>query len=50
MAQSLDLNAGSSVAMDRGYNDYALFAKWTGRGVFFVTRLKDNAAQSYRGR
>src|SRR5450631_8798 len=30
--------------MDRGYNDYKLFAKWTDRGVFFVTRLKDNAA------
>ena len=42
--QSLDLNAGSIVAMDRGYNDYALFGKWTDRGVFFVTRLKDNAA------
>src|ERR1019366_196280 len=26
------------------YNDYALFGKWTDRGVFFVTRLKDNAA------
>jgi len=44
MAQSLNLNAGSIVAMDRGYNDYALFGKWTDRGVFFVTRLKDNAA------
>ena len=44
VAQSLDLNAGSIVAMDRGYNDYQLFGKWTGRGVFFVTRLKDNAA------
>jgi hypothetical protein len=44
IAQSLDLNAGSIVAMDRGYNDYALFGKWDGRGVFFVTRLKDNAA------
>ena len=44
VAQSLDLNAGSIVAMDRGYNDYKLFGKWTGRGVFFVTRLKDNAA------
>ena len=43
VAQSLDLNAGSIVAMDRGYNDYALFGKWTGRGVFFVTRLKENA-------
>ena len=44
IAQTLDLNAGSIVAIDRGYNDYALFGKWTGRGVFFVTRLKDNAA------
>jgi len=43
VAQSLDLNAGSIVAMDRGYNDYALFGKWTNRGVFFVTRLKENA-------
>jgi hypothetical protein len=44
VAQSLDLNPGSIVAMDRGYNDYQLFGKWTDRGVFFVTRLKDNAA------
>jgi IS4 transposase len=28
---------------DRGYNDYILFGKWTGQGVFFVTRMKDNA-------
>jgi IS4 transposase len=32
------------VAMDRGYIDYALFARWSMAGVFFVTRLKDNAA------
>jgi len=44
VAQSLELNPGSIVAMDRGYNDYQLFEKWTDRGVFFVTRLKDNAA------
>jgi len=44
VAQSLDLNAGSIVAFDRGYNDYALFGQWTDRGVFFVTRRKDNAA------
>ena len=30
--------------MDRGYNDYALFGKWTAQEVYFVTRLKDNAA------
>ena len=29
--------------MDRGYNDYELFANWTRTGVYFVTRLKDNA-------
>ena len=44
IAQSLDLNAGSIVAIDRGYCDYALFGKWDSSGVFFVTRLKDNAA------
>jgi len=44
VAQSLELNAGSIVALDRGYNDYALFGKWTQRGVFFVTRLKNNTA------
>ena len=43
-ARMLRLNPGSIVAMDRGYNDYKLFAKWTEDGVFFVTRLKDNAA------
>lgn len=37
------LNPGSIVAMDRGYNDYGLFGSWTAQGVFFVTRLKDNA-------
>ena len=33
----------SELAMDRGYNDYKLFASWTAQGIFFVTRLKDNA-------
>ena len=39
----LRLNEGSIVAMDRAYNDYGLFADWTERGVWFVTRLKSNA-------
>jgi hypothetical protein len=42
-AQFLDLNPGSIVAFDRAYNDYRLFAKWTRRGVYFVTRMKSNA-------
>lgn len=45
-ARLLALNPGSVVAMDRGYNDYSLFGSWTSKGIFFVTRLKDNA--SYR--
>jgi hypothetical protein len=44
LADSFALNPGSIVAMDRGYTDYALFARWTLAGVYFVTRLKDNAA------
>ncbi|MEI6126530.1 MAG: IS4 family transposase, partial [Pseudomonadota bacterium] len=42
-ARKFPLPAGSIVAMDRGYNDYKLFALWTEKGVFFVTRLKENA-------
>lgn len=44
VAQKLDLPAGSIVAMDRGYNDYRLFGRWTDEGVYFVTRMKSNAA------
>jgi hypothetical protein len=31
------------VVDDRGYHDDRLFAKWTDAGVYFVTRMKDNA-------
>jgi len=31
------------VVDDRGYTDYSLFGRWTDAGVYFVTRLKDNA-------
>jgi hypothetical protein len=44
MAEDFPLNPGSIVVMDRGYNDYALFGKWTDQKIHFVTRLKDNAA------
>lgn len=46
LADAFALHPGSIVAMDRGYTDYALFARWTLAGVFFVTRLKDNAVFS----
>ena len=38
--------AGSIVVMDRGYNDYKLFANLTNDNVVFVTRLKDNAVHT----
>lgn len=44
MAGAFTLNPGSIVVMDRGYNDYALFGKWTTEEIYFVTRLKENAA------
>jgi hypothetical protein len=44
MADAFTLNPGSIVAMDRGYNDYGLFGKWTAAEIYFVTRLKENAA------
>jgi hypothetical protein len=44
MTDAFPLNPGSIVAMDRGYNDYTLFGKWTDQKIYFVTRLKDNAA------
>lgn len=43
IAKLLNLTPGSIVAFDRAYNDYALFGQWTAAGVFFVTRMKDNA-------
>ena len=42
-ARMLALTPGTIVAMDRAYNDYTLFACWTERGIFFVTRMKENA-------
>jgi IS4 transposase len=44
MADAFPLNPGSIVAMDRGYNDYALSGTWTDQKIYFVTRLKENAA------
>jgi hypothetical protein len=43
VARMISLAPGSIVAMDRGYNDYKLFAFWTANGIYFVTRLKENA-------
>jgi hypothetical protein len=43
VARRFNLKPGSIVAFDRAYNDYTLFSQWTDNGIYFVTRLKDNA-------
>jgi hypothetical protein len=43
LARKFPLEPGSIIAMDRGYNDYKLFNLWTNKGIYFVTRLKENA-------
>ncbi len=37
------VNKGEVAVFDKAYNNYALFDKWNNEGVFFVTRLKNNA-------
>jgi hypothetical protein len=43
VAHTLKFDPGTIVVYDRGYNDYLLFGHWTDQGIFFVTRMKDNA-------
>ena len=44
VARTLSFEAGTILVVDRGYTDYTWFAALTKRGIYFVTRLKDNAA------
>jgi len=44
VARQIKFDADTIVVDDRGYNDYELFGKWTFESVYFVTRMKDNAA------
>ena len=43
VAHQFHFDPGTIVVDDRGYNDYALFGKWTFQDVYFVTRMKENA-------
>jgi hypothetical protein len=43
VAKTLVFPAGTVVVYDRAYVDYRLFGQWTEQGVYFVTRMKDNA-------
>lgn len=39
----IELPSGSFLTFDKGYNWYAQFARFTEKGIFFITRQKDNA-------
>lgn len=39
----IDLPTGSYLTFDKGYNCYGQFARFTNKGIFFITRQKDNA-------
>ncbi len=39
----VDLPTGSYLTMDKGYNNYKQFARFSEKGIFFITRQKDNA-------
>lgn len=40
----VDLPAGSILTFDRGYNDYKQLEQWTGKGITWVTRLRQLSA------
>jgi hypothetical protein len=43
VAQSLEFPKDAVIVVDRGYLDYALYARWTEQQVWFVTRERSNA-------
>ena len=43
IARTLRFEPGTIVVFDRGYTDYGWFAALDANGVYFVTRMKDNA-------
>lgn len=49
VAHQFQFDPGTIVVDDRAYNDYELFGRWTARGVYFVTRMKENCVYEVVG-
>ena len=49
VAHTLTFPPGTILVIDRGYTDYRWFAELTLQGIFFVTRMKDNAVYTVVG-
>jgi hypothetical protein len=47
IARQFGLEPGTIVVYDRGYVDYELFGSWTAQGIYFVTRIKNNAVYEH---
>jgi hypothetical protein len=43
IARQLHFDPDTIIVDDRGYNDYALFGRWTSQSVYFVTRMLANS-------
>ena len=43
IARQIAFPPGTVIVDDRAYNDYRLFAQWTSQGIYFVTKMKENA-------
>jgi len=41
------VNKGEVALFDKAYNNYALFDKWNAEDTYFVTRLKNNAKETF---
>lgn len=41
--KELMLPPDSYVVMDKGYNDYQQYLQWSRQGVYYITRMRDNA-------
>ena len=50
IGRTLRFPKGSLVAIDRGYNDYGGYKQLNDNGIFFVTRIKKDAAYRVVGR
>ena len=42
--KELMLPTGSYVVMDKGYTDHSQYLQWSQQGVYYITRMRDNAA------
>jgi Transposase DDE domain len=42
VARQMEFEPGTIVVVDRGYQDYALYQRWSETGVYFVTRSHSN--------